>query len=137
MNPKFGQRLEFGQRLGAHAIAAAVLLIMASALVWVGVAFAGYALYLALLPRAGAPWAAALAGVTLVIGPIGWAVLVNIRATPATQIFSPPERLTPSETQDATLVFLAKVAQEKPLLAVVFAGLLGVSEAILHRKNEL
>src|SRR4029078_13610237 len=50
-----------GQRLGANALAGLVLLIIASALIWVAVAFAGYALYLAFLPRAGAPLAAAVA----------------------------------------------------------------------------
>ena len=126
-----------GQRLGAHAIAGAVLLILASALIWVGVAFAGYAIYLALLPRAGAPWAAAMAAAILVIGPIGWAVIMNVRTPRAArpQFHTPDARITPAETQDATLSLLAKVAQEKPLLAVVFAGILGASEAILHRKD--
>ena len=57
----------------------ALLLVTASALIWVGVGFAGYALYLAFLPNAGAPLAAALAAVILVIGPLGWVAIANYR----------------------------------------------------------
>ena len=126
-----------GQRFGAHAIGGAVLAITASALIWVGVAFAGYAIYLAFLPQAGAPWAAAIASAILVIGPLGWAALVNIRGPHARhpRFHSPDARLTPAETENATLTLLAKVAQERPLLAVIFAGILGASEAVLHRKD--
>jgi hypothetical protein len=123
-----------GQRLGAQAIAGAVLIILASALIWVGVAFAGYALYLALLTRTAAPWAAAIAAAVLVIGPISWAVIMNWRA-PRAQFYAPETRVAPVETHDAMLGLLAKIAQDKPLLAVVFAGILGASEAILHRKE--
>jgi hypothetical protein len=126
-----------GQRLDAQAIAGAVLLILASALIWVGVAFAGYALYLASLTRTAAPWAAAIAAAILVIGPIGWAVIMNFRAPRASraQFCAPDTHVAPAETQDAMLGLLARVAQEKPLLAVVCAGILGASEAILHRKD--
>jgi hypothetical protein len=49
----------------------------------------------------------------------------------------PEAHLQPAETQDATLKLLAKVAEDKPLLAVVFAGILGASEAILRRKQDM
>jgi hypothetical protein len=125
-----------GQRVGAHAIAATVLLITASALIWVGVGFAGYAIFLAFLPRSGAPWAAAFAAAILVVGPLGWAAIVNIRAPRArARLHTPDERVTPVVDENATLSLLAKVAQEKPLLALVFAGIIGASEAILHRKD--
>jgi hypothetical protein len=126
-----------GQRLGAQAIAGAVLLILASALIWVGVAFAGYAMYLGLLTRTAAPWAAAIAAAILVIGPIGWAVIMNWRPPRGLrpQFHTPDPRVTPTETQDAMLGLLAKVAQEKPLLAVVFAGIIGASEAVLRRRD--
>ena len=126
-----------GQRLGAQAIAGAVLLVTASALIWVGVGFAGYALYVALLPNAGAPLAAALAAVILVIGPLGWAAIANLRyAHAARPNFHPAEvQVTQADPEAATLALLAKIAQEKPLLAVVFAGILGASQAIQHRKH--
>lgn len=124
-----------GQRLGAQAIAGAVLLILASALIWVGVAFAGYALYLGLLTQTSAPWAAAIAATVLVIGPIGWAVIMNWRAPRGLQPqFHAPDK-RPAERQDAMLGFLAKVAEDKPLLAVAFAGIIGASEAILQRRD--
>ena len=128
-----------GQRLGANALAGLVLLIIASALIWVAVAFAGYALYLAFLPRAGAPWAAAVAAAILIAGPVTAAIIMKLRA-PAPK--PPPlhvaeSHIQPAETQDATLKLLAKVAEDKPLLAVLFAGILGASEAILRRKHDL
>ena len=127
-----------GQRLGAHAIAGAVLLITASALIWIGVAFAAYALYLSLLPQAGAPGAAAIAAVVLVAGPLGWTALLYLRAPRArAQIHAPESRVKPMDPENATLNLLAQVAQEKPLLAVIFAGILGASEAVLRRKNEM
>ena len=122
--------------MGAQAMVGAVLLVTASALIWVGVGFAGYALYLAFLPNAGAPLAASLAAVILVIGPLGWVAIAHLRnAHAAKPKFHPAEvQVTPADPEGATLALLAKVAQEKPLLAVVFAGILGASQAIQHRK---
>jgi type VI protein secretion system component VasK len=126
-----------GQRLGAQAIGGAVVLITASALIWVGTAFAGYAIYLALIPATREPWAAAIAGGVLVIGPLAYALLLNARRPRgAKPRLHNPEPLPVSEDpESATLNLLAKVAQEKPLLAVVFAGILGASDAIAQRKN--
>ena len=129
-----------GQRLGANALAGLVLLIIASALIWVAVAFAGYALYLAFLPKTGAPWAAAVAAAILIAGPITAAVLMKLRAPspkPPPPVHVAQAQVEPAETQDATLKLLAKVAEDKPLLAVVFAGILGASEAILRRKQDM
>jgi hypothetical protein len=126
-----------GQRLGANALAGVVLLIVASALIWVAVAFAGYALYLAFLPKTGAPWAAAVAAAILIAGPITAAVIMKLRAPAAKP---PPLHVAQAQVQpaeDPTLKLLAKVAEDKPLLAVVFAGILGASEAILRRKQDM
>jgi hypothetical protein len=133
-----------GHRIGAQAIGGAVLIITASALIWVGTAFAGYAIYLALLPQTTAPWAAAIAAVVLVIGPLGWAAIVNLRRpathAPKPRLHQPDPRIAaavpPAEADSAALNLLAKVAQEKPLLAVVFAGILGASEAIANKRNQ-
>jgi hypothetical protein len=103
---------------------------MASALIWVGVDFAGWALYVAFLTRAGSSGAAALAGAILVIGPFGWALIIYMLPLRP----KCPE-LAPSESHDVTLRLLAKVAEDKPLLAIVFAGILGASEAVLNRKQ--
>jgi hypothetical protein len=127
-----------GQRLGAQAIGGAVVLITASALIWVGVAFAGYAIYLALIPQVTEPWAAAVSAVILVVGPLGWAALINVRRRHESRpkLHHPDPRMALSAgADDATLNLLAKVAEEKPLLAVLFAGILGASEAISHRKQ--
>src|SRR6266699_7281630 len=109
---------QIGQQFGARAIAGAILMIAASALIWVGVGFAGYALYLAFLPNAGAPLAAALAAFILVIGPLGWVAIANLRhAHAARPKFHAAEvQVTPADPEGATLALLAKVAQEKPIL---------------------
>lgn len=123
-----------------------MLIITASALIWVGTAFAGYAIYLALVPQATAPWAAAIAAVVLVVGPLGWATIVNMRRpaqAPKPRLHQPDPRIAaavpplPGDADTATLNLLAKVAQEKPLLAVVFAGILGASEAIANKRNQI
>ena len=126
-----------GQRLGAQAIGGAVLLITASALIWVGTAFAGYAIYLALIPATREPWAAAISAVVLVIGPLGYALLLNARRPGSTRprLHQPEPLAVSSDANTATLNLLAKVAQDKPLLAVMFAGILGASEALTHRKD--
>jgi hypothetical protein len=126
-----------GQRLGAQAIGGAVVLITASALIWVGTAFAGYAIYLALIPAIREPWAAAIAGVVLVIGPFAYALLLIARRPRDNKprLHNPEPLPASADPEAATLNLLAKVAQEKPLLAVVFAGILGASEALAQRKN--
>src|SRR5579871_1302838 len=95
-----------GQRLGAQAMGGAVLLVTASALIWVGTAFAGYAIYLALIPETREPWAAAIAAIVLVIGPLGWAVLLVVRRSsrPRPRLHQPDTRLpAPNEADAATL----------------------------------
>ena len=119
-----------GNHFGTRTIAGGLLFVVASALIWVGVAFAGWALYAAFLTRAGSSGAAALAGAVLMIGPFSWAVIMYMLPLRARR----PE-LDPSESHDVTLRLLAKVAEDRPLLAVVFAGILGASEAVLNRKQ--
>ena len=131
--------LASGQRLGAQAIGGAVLLITASALIWVGTAFAGYAIYLALIPNTHETWAAAIAAVVLVIGPLGWVALLNLRRK-QTRLHRPDPAISRGPALDAdnaTLNLLARVAQDKPLLAVLFAGILGASEAMTHNKEQM
>ncbi len=128
-----------GQRFGAQAIGGAVLLITASALIWVGAAFAGYAIYLAFIPATREPWAAAIAAGILVIGPFSWALLLNARRSKP-HLHRPDPTLPSASLLDpdnATLNLLARVAQEKPLLAVLFAGILGASDAMNHRKGHM
>lgn len=126
---------KLGQRLGIRAVAGLLLLVTASALIWVGVGFAGYALYLALLPQSGPALAAAIAALILVIAPLGWAVIALLRKPqPRAQIHPPDPRFAAPDADSAALNVLAQVAQERPLLAVLFAGILGASEAIRRRK---
>ncbi len=126
------------QRLGANAPMGAIVLIFASALIWVAVAFAGYALYLAFLPQSGAPMAAAIASAILIAGPLGAAVIVLFGPPQRTRkpFQIPAEHIRSPSAEDTTLRLLAKVAEEKPLLAVMFAGILGVADAITRRKHE-
>jgi len=126
---------KLGQRLGVRAVAGLLLLVTATALIWVGVGFAGYALYLAFLAQSGPPLAAALAAVILVIAPLGWAVIVLVRRPRARAQIQPPDpRFAAFEGDKTALNVLAQVAQDKPLFAVLFAGILGAAEAIRRRK---
>ena len=125
---------KLGQRLGVRAVAGLLLLSTASALIWVGVGFAGYALYLAFIPQTGPPLAAAIAALILVFAPLGWAVIVLLRRSrPQAELHTPDRRFGPAD-DNAALNVLAQVAQEKPLIAVLCAGMLGVSEVLRRRK---
>jgi hypothetical protein len=127
---------KLGQRLGVRAVAGLLLLVTASALIWVGVSFAGYALYLAILPRSGPSLAAASVALILMVVPLGWAAIVLLRRpSPRAQLHPPDTRFAQPNADNAALNVLAQVAQEKPLLAVLFAGILGASEAIRRRKE--
>ena len=121
-----------GQRLGVQAARRGFLLILGSALIWGGVAFAGYALYIALLERLTPPAAAAATAAILLAGPLLAVLAMQFRRSPA-QLPDPDLRPTQQVQDNAVLQLLAGVAKEKPLLAVLVAGLIGAAETFRRR----
>jgi len=121
-----------GQRLGVQAARRGFLLILGSALIWGGVAFAGYALYIALLERLTPLAAAAATAAILLAGPLLAVLAMQFRRSPA-QLPDPDLRPTQQVQDNAVLQLLAGVAKEKPLLAVLVAGLIGAAETFRRR----
>jgi len=121
-----------GQRLGVQAARHGFLLILGSALIWVGVAFAGYAIYIALLASLTPPTAAAATAGILLVGPLFAVLVFQFRRSPA-QLPEPDLRPVEQVQDTAMLQLLAGVAKEKPLLAVLVAGLIGAAETFRRR----
>jgi hypothetical protein len=113
--------------LGALATSRAVVVILGAALVWVGVAFAGYALMLAMVPTLGAAESAAATAGILVVGPGLYVGIAALRAGPAAREEPTPEAVT--------LQLLAAVARDRPLLAVLGAGLFGAADVLWRKRR--
>jgi hypothetical protein len=121
--------------LGAQALLRGLLLIAAGALIWIGVAFAGYAIYIALVVDAQPAWAAAITASCLLAAPLVSLIVLGLRH-PRTALQAPDFRQAEPDTDKTALALLAGVAKEKPLLAVILAGAVGAAET-LRRRREL
>jgi len=112
--------------------AGVVLTYAAAALVWIGIAFLGFAIAAALEPSIGLAGAAATAGGVLVIGPLLWIIVTlssaNARARKAKE--------ESANDRNAVLNVLMTLAKDKPLMAVAGASLVGLAEALLKRKGK-
>jgi hypothetical protein len=106
----------------------AVLLFVLIALVFTGVAFAGEAAFLELAVYLTAAGAAAIVafGFLAIAFSIGFAVRGHHP--------KPKPAVSPD---DAAIGLIAGMAKDKPLLAVLFAGLLGAAGTILQHKNHV
>ncbi|HVZ68301.1 MAG TPA: hypothetical protein VG891_02485 [Rhizomicrobium sp.] len=109
----------------AKAAAGVVLGIIAIAMIAVGVSFAAYAIFTALAAPAGIPGAAALTALILLIGPLLFILLA--------MMFRPRKQDLLND-QFIVNVF-SGLAREKPLLAMLGAGILGAAGIFLRRKR--
>ena len=125
-----------------YRIAAALLLFLGGAvMVLAGAGFACYAIYANLLLVWGPPMAAAITAAILLFVPVAGLVLLAILARRTRKNFL--ERLRdaaedyrpPLDKDDVTLAFLAGLAREKPLTAVLLAALFGASSAQLRGRK--
>jgi hypothetical protein len=117
-----------------YRIAAGIMLLFGGVtLVCVGVTYAGYAIYWALLPATGPAGAAAIAAAVFLLLPVlGWAFLVlrgRRRKSAAMR------DLPPNAPENIALTFLASLAKEKPIVGMALAGLFGVATAFLRKKR--
>ena len=123
-----------GLPFGARPVAAVMLFVAASALVWAGVGLLGFALYNGFVPLTGSAWGAALIAATLLLFvPIGWAMIALARS-PSPKLHAPEPRVAQKES-DVALGLLADLAKDKPLLAMLVAGLLGAAETLRARRE--
>jgi len=124
-----------GQRLGAQAALRGFLVIAGSAVIWTGVGFGAYAIYLAFTPALGSTGAAAVTSGLLFVGPLSWVLIMQLRR-PHPHLAAPDLRPAENDQDKAVLQLLAGVAKEKPLLAVLFAGLIGAAETVRRRRDD-
>jgi len=109
----------------------AVLLIALIAIIFTGVAFAGVAAFLALAPYM--PVAAAAAVVAFVLLAVVFLAALVMRG----RVRLPHSKPANASPDEAAVALIASMAKEKPLLAVLFAGLLGAAGTILQQKNRV
>ena len=116
-----------------YKIAAGILLLFGGiTVVCVGVAFAGYAVFTAFIPLVGTPWAAAIAASIFLIVPIAICFLLASRGR---RKWPDGFRAGASTPENVTLAYLAGMAKDKPIVAVLFAALLGVASVFLRKKK--
>jgi hypothetical protein len=109
----------------AKATAGIVLGILASAMILVGVSFAGYAIFSALAASVGVAGAAALTALILLIGPILF-IFVAALFRPRRQDF----------VGDAFIMSaLSGLVRDRPLIAMVAAGLMGAAGMFLRKRR--
>jgi hypothetical protein len=112
--------------MGAQISKAAILVLVAAALIWIGIAFAGFALLTALTPALGLAGAAAIVAALLLLGPLGALLALLIRR---------PPRPAEGGNHEVLLTLLSAFARNKPLVAIASAGLLGIVELLLRRRK--
>jgi len=109
----------------AKAAAGIVLAIIAGAMILVGVAFAAFAIFSALSTPVGIPGAAALTALILLIGPL---LFIFIAA-----LFRPKRQDFVGDAFISSA--LSGLVRDKPLIAMVAAGVLGAAGIFLRRKR--
>ena len=116
-----------------YKIAAGILLLFGGvALVCVGVALAGFALYAAFVPLVGAAWAAAIAALIFLVFPIALCLVLAKRGR---RKWPDAFREGAATPENVALAYLASLAKDRPIIAVLFAALVGVASALLRKKK--
>jgi hypothetical protein len=117
--------------MGGLTVAKVVVAIVALGILWIGIGFAGYAVTAAFIPFVGLAAAAAIAAVVL-IALSGILVLI---AKPHAVKLAVPGKEQQQQGDMAMLAALSSVAKEKPLLAVLSAGLFGAADVLLKDRK--
>lgn len=110
----------------------AVLLLTLAALVFTGVAGVGAAVFLALTLYVPVWAAAAIAGALFLSVAFGAAMIVRSHAHRPV-----PKPVAVDRSEDATVAMIAGMAKERPLLALLFAGLMGAAGTIIQHKSRV
>ena len=111
----------------ARLSARVILLAAGMALVFFGVGLIGLGIAAALTPLVGAAWGDVSAGGLFLLPLLIWALaIVSIR---------PPRRAENSGARQIMAAIFAALAKETPWIAVVGAGLAGITELFLNRNK--
>lgn len=113
----------------AIAASRAIVVLIGAALIIIGVAFGGYAIMLALLPRLGGVGAAAATAAVLLVFPLCYLALAAWRNSRRPMAMPIAAALTP---ETAVLSALATTARGNPLLAIALAALFGAASVWLN-----
>lgn len=115
----------------------AVLILVLAAVVFTGVAFLAGAAFFALLPEMQ-PWSAALiVGGVLVGLTLAAALVIRAKSRHPVQQATPKPVGSAIGPETAAMGLIANLAKEKPLLAVLFAGILGAAGTVIQHKNRV
>ena len=117
--------------MGGLTVGKVVLAVVALGILWIGIGFAGFALAAALTPAIGVPLAAAAAAFVL----IGTSVVLVLIARPHVAALPAPRKEKDGQAEMAMMAALSSVAKDKPLLAVLSAGLFGAADVLLKDRN--
>jgi hypothetical protein len=115
-------------KLSEQAIAGMLGVLACVGLIWGGIGFAGYALMSSLSPGLGTTGAAAITAAVLLIVPI--VVVAFSRRS------EPEEKPDVAKGADNVLSAIAKVAKERPLVAMIAAALFGAVEVYLNQRRK-
>lgn len=110
--------------MGPQTAARALVLMGVLVLVLIGLAFASYAVFLAFSLLLSPLGAAAMMAIILLALPAIWIVAVALRSGEG----------MPEKIDNNTLAALANIAKDKPLFAILLAGIVGAANAINERK---
>jgi len=122
-----------------YKIAAALLLFVCSAVLVIGGAvFACYALYAVFVPLVGKALAAAIAAAILLFVPMLGLIVLSLRARGVRnrkiEQAASQNPFTPSP-DNVALGFLAGLARDKPITAVLLAAAFGAAASLFRDKN--
>jgi hypothetical protein len=116
-----------------YKIAAGILLLFGGiAFVCVGMVLAGYALYAALVPWVGIAGAAAIAAFIFLVFPIALCLMLARRGR---RKWPDAFREGAATPENVALAYLAALAKDRPIVAVICAALVGVASAFLRKKK--
>lgn len=125
-----------------YKIAAALLFFLCGAvMVLAGAGFACYALYAYFVPIVGGTAAAAIAAAVLLAVPALALIFFSLRARRARNRLlekleeAAANSTVPNSPDNVTLTYLAALARDKPVVAVLLAGVFGAAMTLLRGKK--
>ena len=123
-----------------HAIARAVVLLAIIGLVWSGIVLAALALTLALTPYVGLAGGAALTATLCFLPALIWLAARGLSRPNSPRLNSNPSQdhshTAQGNSETAVLTALSALAEEKPLLAVISAGLFGAADVLFKERRK-
>jgi hypothetical protein len=113
--------------MGARVLSKLIFVVFGMAMVWIGVGFLAFAIAAGLTPYVGMAWAAAIAAALLLM-PALLVVLILGR--------KPPPSKFGLGGETTLFAVISTLVRDKPLLAILGAGLFGAAEVWLNRKKK-